>query len=127
MLFLSTLYAFGGPVLGIQQMGAPTMYANLRSYKGGNHYLVPTAILGEDLLFKGVVLRRRAQARLHQVLAKHQPVFGFLVTPVGLEPGVAEDFASRLGVADVFRRHDHIEVLVDAALRKLASLLARWR
>lgn len=50
-------YAFIGTILGIQQMGAPTMYANLRSYKGGNHYLVPTATLGEGLLYGGGLLQ----------------------------------------------------------------------
>ncbi|CAB9521612.1 expressed unknown protein [Seminavis robusta] len=57
MMILSILYAFVGPILGIQQMGAPTMYANLRSYNGGNHYLVPTAILGENLLYGGGLVK----------------------------------------------------------------------
>lgn len=50
------LHAFVFTVLGVQQMGAPTMYANLRSYRGGNHYLVPTAVLGDTLLYGGGLL-----------------------------------------------------------------------
>jgi hypothetical protein len=55
VLTLTALYGFGGPILGLMQMGAPTMYANLQNYPagGGNHYLVPTAILGEDILYGG--------------------------------------------------------------------------
>lgn len=34
-------------------MGASTMYGNLRNYGPSNHYLVPTAILGDDILFGG--------------------------------------------------------------------------
>jgi hypothetical protein len=53
VLFLTTLYAFGTPILGIMQQSAPTMYSNLRYYRGGNHLLVPMSILGEDILFGG--------------------------------------------------------------------------
>lgn len=53
VLILTVTYTFLTPVLGLMQMSAPTMYANLRSYNGGNHYLVPTAILGEDILYGG--------------------------------------------------------------------------
>jgi hypothetical protein len=47
------LYSFVTTILGLQQMGAPTMYANLRYFDGGNHLLVPVATLGEDVLFGG--------------------------------------------------------------------------
>lgn len=57
LLFLSFIYAFVLPILGLQQMGAPTMYSNLRYYQGSNHYLVPTSILGENVLFGGELVR----------------------------------------------------------------------
>jgi hypothetical protein len=53
VLALTAMYGVGGPILGLMQMGAPTMYANLLNYHGGNHYLVPTAILGDDILYGG--------------------------------------------------------------------------
>lgn len=52
-LSVTAFYAFATPILGIMQQSAPTMYANLRYYRGGNHYLVPVSILGEDILFGG--------------------------------------------------------------------------
>ena len=52
-LGLTFFYCFVTPILGVMQMSAPTMYSNMRYYKGGNHYLVPTAILGEDILYGG--------------------------------------------------------------------------
>jgi hypothetical protein len=52
-LILTMMYGFLGPILGVQQMGAPTMYSNLRYYGESNHYLVPTSILGPDILFGG--------------------------------------------------------------------------
>ena len=53
MLLVGLLYGVGGTILGLEQMGAPTMYSNLRSYYGGNHLLVPTGILGDDILYGG--------------------------------------------------------------------------
>jgi hypothetical protein len=47
------IYSFVLPVLGLQQMGGPTMYANLRYFDGGNHLLLPVGTLGEDILFGG--------------------------------------------------------------------------
>ena len=52
-LGLTFFYCFVTPILGVMQMSAPTMYSNMRYYKGGNHYFVPTAILGEDILYGG--------------------------------------------------------------------------
>lgn len=57
-ILITTLWAFVAPILGIMQMSAPTMYANLRMYQnGGNHLLVPTAILGKDILFGGGLIQ----------------------------------------------------------------------
>jgi hypothetical protein len=53
MLFIGVVYGVGLTILGLEQMGAPTMYSNLRSYYGGNHLLVPTGILGDDILYGG--------------------------------------------------------------------------
>lgn len=57
VLFSSFMYAFAGPVLGIQHMGAPTMYSNLRYYNGGNHLLVPTSILPPEIVYGGSLVR----------------------------------------------------------------------
>ena len=43
---LATLYAFVGPILGTQDLGACNMYSNLRAHGGSNHLLVPTLLLG---------------------------------------------------------------------------------
>jgi len=56
-LFLSFCYALAGPILGIQHMGAPTMYSNMRYYFGGNHLLVPTSILPEDIIYGGSLVQ----------------------------------------------------------------------
>jgi hypothetical protein len=53
VVLICIIYGFGLTILGIEQMGAPTMYSNLRSYYGGNHLLVPTGILGDDILYGG--------------------------------------------------------------------------
>lgn len=37
-------YAFLGPVIGLQHMGASTMYGNVKHYGGSNHLLLPTGI-----------------------------------------------------------------------------------
>jgi hypothetical protein len=53
-ILVSVTYGYVGPLTGLQQMSAPTMFANLRYYYGpSNHYLVPTSILGDDILFGG--------------------------------------------------------------------------
>jgi hypothetical protein len=54
---LTFVYAFITPILGVQQMGASTMYGNLRSYGPSNHFMVPTAILGDDILYGGGLVR----------------------------------------------------------------------
>ena len=41
----ATLYGFGGPLLGAQDLGASNMYSNLRMHGGSNHYLLPTDLL----------------------------------------------------------------------------------
>ena len=53
MILAGLVYGVGLTILGLEQMGAPTMYSNLRSYYGGNHLLVPTGILGDDILYGG--------------------------------------------------------------------------
>ena len=53
VLFVSFGYAFLGPILGIQHMGAPTMYSNMRYYYGGNHLLVPTSVLPPEVIYGG--------------------------------------------------------------------------
>jgi hypothetical protein len=80
MLVITITYAFLLPILGLQQMGAPTMYANLRSYfHGGNHYLVPTAILGPDLLYGGglVQVMESTSASLNRRLGYIQSTVAF--------------------------------------------------
>jgi len=57
VLFVSLMYAFAGPVLGIQHMGTPTMYSNLRYYNRGNHLLVPTSILPEEIMYGGSLVQ----------------------------------------------------------------------
>ncbi|KAK3237090.1 hypothetical protein CYMTET_52816 [Cymbomonas tetramitiformis] len=42
---VALLYAFALPVLGLQDLGASTMFANLRAHAGSNHLLVPTGLL----------------------------------------------------------------------------------
>jgi hypothetical protein len=53
VIALTVSYGFVFPVLGLQQMGASTMYGNLRNYGPSNHYVVPTTLLGDDVLFGG--------------------------------------------------------------------------
>jgi hypothetical protein len=53
IVIFTVAYGFIGPILGVQQMGASTMYGNVRNYGPSNHYLVPTAILGDDVLYGG--------------------------------------------------------------------------
>lgn len=53
LITLTVTYGFVLLVLGLQQMGASTMYGNLRNYSPSNHYVVLTAILGDNLLFGG--------------------------------------------------------------------------
>uniref|UniRef100_A0A0G4GIJ9 Transmembrane protein n=1 Tax=Chromera velia CCMP2878 TaxID=1169474 RepID=A0A0G4GIJ9_9ALVE len=45
LLSAALLFAFGGPLLGLQSMGALTMYSNLSHYGGSNHLIVPTNLL----------------------------------------------------------------------------------
>lgn len=42
---LTFSYGFLGPVLGVQNMGASTMYANVKHDGGSNHLLLPTGLL----------------------------------------------------------------------------------
>jgi hypothetical protein len=57
LLTLTFVYAFITPILGVQQMGACTMYGNLRNYGPSIHFVVPTAILGDDILYGGGLVR----------------------------------------------------------------------
>lgn len=45
ILGLAVVYAYLLPVLGLQDMGAVTMFANLHVYSGSNHFLLPTGLL----------------------------------------------------------------------------------
>ena len=45
LVVLAALYAFAGPILGVQDVGACNMYSNLRAHGGSNHLLVPTLLL----------------------------------------------------------------------------------
>lgn len=42
---LAAFYAFGGPMLGVQDLGASNMYSNLLMHGKGNHLLSPTDLL----------------------------------------------------------------------------------
>lgn len=42
---MALVYAFGLPVLGLQDMGNVHMFANLRTHGGSNHLLLPTGLL----------------------------------------------------------------------------------
>ena len=46
LIGLAVVYAFGGPLIGFQDLGACNMYSNLRMHGGSNHLLVPTNIAG---------------------------------------------------------------------------------
>jgi hypothetical protein len=57
LTLMTITYGFVTVFLGLQHMGAPTMYSNLRYYGGGNHYLVPVAILPDDLIYGGGIVQ----------------------------------------------------------------------
>ena len=84
VLFVSLMYAFAGPVLGIQHMGAPTMYSNLRYYNRGNHLLVPTSILPEDIIYGGSLVQvvKSTCPSLNQRFAYIQSADAFPPTPL---------------------------------------------
>ena len=42
---VAVAYGLALPMLGLQDMMAPTMFANLRVFSGSNHTLMPTGIL----------------------------------------------------------------------------------
>ena len=46
LVLLALAYAFGGPLLGIHDLGACNMYSNLRMYAGTNHLFLPTGLIG---------------------------------------------------------------------------------
>lgn len=46
LVLLAFGYAFGGPLLGVHDLGACNMYSNLRMYGGSNHLLLPTGMIG---------------------------------------------------------------------------------
>lgn len=45
---LAVTYTFVLPVLGLQDMGASTMFANLRVFSGSNHFFLPTSLAFHD-------------------------------------------------------------------------------
>lgn len=68
---LALTYGFLTVILGIQHMGAPTMYSNMRYYGGGNHYLVPVSLLSDNMTYGGglVQIVESTSASLNQRLA----------------------------------------------------------
>lgn len=46
-LFIGFVYAFLGPILGLQAMSSSTMYGNVKQWGGTNHLVVPTGLLQE--------------------------------------------------------------------------------
>lgn len=70
-LILASTYGFLTVILGVQHMGAPTMYSNLRYYGGGNHFLVPVSIMPDNLIYGGglVQILESTSASLNQRLA----------------------------------------------------------
>lgn len=72
VLSLAVIYGFLTVILGVQHMGAPTMYSNLRYYhNGGNHFLVPVSVLSDKLIYGGglVQVSESTSASLNQRLA----------------------------------------------------------
>ena len=59
---VALLWGLGGPILGVQQMSALTMYGNVKHIGGSNHLLVPT-----DLLFTAFPSRLGAPVGLLRV------------------------------------------------------------
>lgn len=57
MIGLTIFHGFATPILGMQHMGAPTMYSNMRYYGGSNHFLVPTSILSDDITYGGGIVQ----------------------------------------------------------------------
>ena len=80
LLALAFVYAFVLPILGLQDMAACNMFANLHGPTAGvsgmNHWLVPTGLLQQPFscpslrwYFKSsCVTFRRTHARLHPVI-----------------------------------------------------------
>ena len=50
---LAIWYTFALPVFGVQDMGAATMFANLRVYSGSNHFFLPTSLIFHDAVSDG--------------------------------------------------------------------------
>ena len=46
LIWTSFAHSFGGPILGVQNLGGSIMYSNLRVVGGSNHLLLPTNLLG---------------------------------------------------------------------------------
>jgi hypothetical protein len=66
MVVLSLGYGFALPLLGLQDMGASTMFANLHVYSGSNHYVAPTGLLFDFLpTLAGGVVRVDATDSVH--------------------------------------------------------------
>ncbi|KAJ8607066.1 hypothetical protein CTAYLR_009897 [Chrysophaeum taylorii] len=53
------------PILGLQDMGAPTMFANLRVYGGSNHVIAPTSLLVRPKLLRLEVSTSRTINEIH--------------------------------------------------------------
>ena len=84
VLVFTFLYSFVGPILGVQHMGSPTMYSNLRYYHGGNHFLVPVGILPDDIIHGGglVQIISSTSAALNRRLAYIRSEDVFPPTPL---------------------------------------------
>jgi len=48
-VLVAATYAFGLPLLGLQDLGSCNMYSNLRLHGGSNHLLLPTGLLQSSL------------------------------------------------------------------------------
>jgi len=96
--FFTLAQTFAFPILGLQQMSAPTMYANIRYYGPSNHYLVPVGILGDDILFGGgliYVLKSTSQNLNIKI--------GYIQSPDVFPPRVLENI-------DIARNMSHKEM-----------------
>ena len=45
LVLLALVYAFGLPMLGLQEKAGCLMFSQLRLHAGSNHYMLPTSLL----------------------------------------------------------------------------------
>lgn len=117
MVVLTLGYGVALPALGLQDMGASTMFANLHVYSGSNHLVAPTGLLFDHLpVLAGGVVRVDATNSVHfnsinphEVSTMHSPRLKQWLSSVGHSgrqfapygARVMGSFAPRPGPADL--------------------------